>query len=243
MSHQPAPHRIFPLGQDGVLVRFGDDRASDPQTALRFCETVRRGGISGITEIASSLASVLVRFNPEATPRAAIITQLRALLAEPLPATLTTSRLWTIPACFGGTAGPQLAEAAALADRTPEAAISELTTAPLSILAIGFAPGQPYLGHLPPNWGMQRQDALTPQVPAGAIAVALRQLVLFANASPTGWRWIGQSAFRVFVPDRAEPFALRPRDLVRFTATDASTLASLQTAADGLGGATCKASP
>jgi len=238
MSDPTAQHRILPLGQDGILIRFGEDRTSDPLTALGRADQMRAATISGVTEIASSLASVQVRFAPEMTTRKAVTAHLARLLATHLPAATTHSRLWTIPACFDG---PQLAEAALLAGLSQGAAIAEVTTTPLSVLAIGFAPGQPYLGHLPANWGMERQVTLTPKVPAGAIVVALRQIVLFANPSPTGWRWIGTCAFRPFMADRAEPFALRPGDCIRFTAIDADSLTTLQTAPDGLGGATCEA--
>lgn len=241
MPDQTAPYRLFPFGQDGILIRFGDDRAADPQAALHHAGRLRGAGISGVTEIASSLASVQVRFAPDITTRAALEGQLQAFLSDPTPQRQAPqdSRLWTIPACFGGAHGPQLAEAAKLASLTPDAAIAELTTTDLSVLAIGFAPGQPYLGFLPENWAMERQPTLTPQVPVGSLVVALRQVVMFANPSPTGWRWVGHCAFRPFVADRADPVALRAGDRIRFVATDASTLAGLESAPDGLGGAQC----
>ena len=88
---------------------------------------------------------------------------------------------------------------------------------------------------------MPRQSGLTPQVPAGALVVALRQLVLFANPSPTGWRWIASCAFSPFRTDRAEPFALRPDDRVRFVPADAQTIATLRANdPNGMGGARCE---
>jgi len=235
---QTPPYRIFPLGQDGVLLRFGTERTIHPALALALAARAQATPIPGVTEIASSLGSVMVRFAPEVTNRAEVAAALFTLMKAP-EAPAAPTRLWTIPACFGGDHGPQLAEVARLANITPDAAVTDLTATDLTVLAIGFAPGQPYLGTLPPVWALERQQALTPQVPAGAIVVALRQVVLFANPSPTGWRWVGACAFRPFVADRAAPFALGPGDRVRFALTDASTLAGLHTAPDGLGGATC----
>ena len=234
-----------PLGQDAVLVRFGDGQTPHPSKALNFAAFVEAAQIPGVSEVASSLASVMVRFAPALVPRADLNRQLRALLdrdaAAPLP---QPNRLWTIPVCFGGQEGPQLAEAAALAGVSVDRAVAEITAEPLRVLAIGFAPGQPYLGDLPPNWGMPRQSSLTPQVPAGALVVAIRQIVLFANASPTGWRWIGSSAFQPFKADRQDPFALRPGDRIRFAVTDAAMIESLRrTAPNGLGGATVVRAP
>lgn len=48
--------------------------------------------------------------------------------------------------------------------------------------------------------------------------VAIRQLVLFTSSTPTGWRHIGQTAFRTFRQKASEPFALKPGDEVVFPA-------------------------
>lgn len=234
--------RLFPLGQDGILVRFGDGCQAHPVAALRFGDTVRAAALTGVTEVATSLTSTLVRFAPQTVTRAALAADLRDLAARPADAdSVPPARLWTIPASFGDDDGPQLREAAQITGLSPDDAVAQITDTTLSVLAIGFAPGQPYLGHLPPAWDMPRQTALTPQVPAGALVVALRQIVLFANPSPTGWRWIGRCAFVPFRADRAEPFALRAGDHVRFAAADADTITRLRdNQPDGLGGATCK---
>ena len=244
-QQSPAPPTLFPLGQDGILVRFGDGRQAHPQAALAFGDAVRAADLPGVVEVATSLASTLVRFDAAVTPRADLAARLQDLTAPAdTPARAPVGRLWTIPAHFGGDDGPQLAEAAACAGLTPDEAIAEIAASELSVLAIGFAPGQPYLGHLPERWDLPRQRALTPQVPAGALVVAIRQIVLFANPSPTGWRWIGRCAFAPFMAARAEPFALRAGDRIRLAPVDAATLADLSAdRADGLGGATCAPAP
>ncbi|XDA97321.1 carboxyltransferase domain-containing protein [Sulfitobacter sp. LCG007] len=243
MSDQPSNvPALFPLGQDGILVRFGDGRRADPAAALAFGDAVRTAELPGVIEVATSLSSTLVRFAPPRIGRGDLAGRLRELLDGPHGVASTTPphRLWTIPVSFGGDDGPQLAEAATLAGRTVAQALDDLTGTELSVLAIGFAPGQPYIGHLPDAWDMPRQSGLTPEVPAGALVVALRQLVLFGNPSPTGWRWIGRCAFAPFRAERAEPFALRAGDRIRFASTDADTIATLrENQSDGLGGATC----
>ena len=114
---------------------------------------------------------------------------------------------------------PQLTQAAAQAGLTEGEAISTLTSTRLRVQTIGFAPGQPYLGTLPDAWDIPRQSQLTARVPEGAIAVAIRQLVLFSVSTPTGWQHVGQTAMRLFQPDAEEPFLLRAGDEVQFKAT------------------------
>lgn len=50
---------------------------------------------------------------------------------------------------------------------------------------------------------------MTPQVPVGAVTVAIRQIVLLSVPSPTGWRHVGQTALRLFGPERTHPFLFR----------------------------------
>ena len=172
----------------------------------------------GVVETAPSLASLFVRIDPETADPADIEERLRALAGArdwgraPLP---EGRRLWRVPCAFGGSAGPQLTEAAALAGVPEETAIAELTAAPLRVLALGFSPGQPYLGTLPEAWDIPRQTELTREAPVGALVVAVRQLILFTAASPTGWRRIGQTGFRGFDPGRDPAILLRPGDEVR----------------------------
>ena len=137
-------------------------------------------------------------------------------------------RLWRIPTVYGTDLAPQLAEAAEAAGLTPEAAAQEIASTRVRVQTIGFAPGQPYLGELPEAWDIPRQTALTERVPIGALTVAIRQLVLFSVSTPTGWRHIGQTAFRPFRPDAETPFVLRPGDEVIFEATDRETYERLR---------------
>ena len=72
-------------------------------------------------------------------------------------------------------------------------------------------------------------------MPQGAVVVAVRQVIPFANAAPTGWRQIGRTAFRCYSTRRDPPIALKPGDTVRFTPVPHKDLGKLET--DSMGGA------
>ena len=234
--------RIEPLGEQALLVRFApalDDAAN--RACLAFRAALEEARPPGVVETASSLGSVLARFEGGAGP---VRDAIDALLGERdwAAAPAAPSRRWRIPCAFGGTDGPQLAEAAALAGTDEAGAIETLTGATLRVLALGFAPGMPYLGILPPDWDIPRQAGLTPKVPEGALVVAVRQLVLFGTEAPTGWRQVGRTAFPCFDPSRARPIALAPGDEVRFEAVMPEALARAAAAdPERLGGATWEA--
>jgi allophanate hydrolase subunit 1 len=149
-------------------------------------------------------------------------------------------RLWRIPAAFGPTYAPQLEEVAALAGLTPEEAVAQIEATTVRVIAIGFAPGQPYLGMLPPAWDVPRQTTLTDSLPRGALISAVRQLIIWAADAPTGWRHVGQTAFRVYLPETPDPFAFEPGDAVQFSAVSDGEFRDIQANTDTNGGATCE---
>ncbi len=242
MSLPPEPRwpQIRPAGYDGFVVCFGE-RLSDAanSAALAFRDAIEKAGWDGVEESSTSLVSAYLRFDPlvrdHRTMRVALegLVKERDWYAAPLPA---GRRLWRVPTVFGGDAAPQLAEAAKGAGLSEAEAIASISSGQVRVQTIGFAPGMPYLGELPPEWDIPRQTELTAQVSAGGLCVAIRQLVLFPVATPTGWRHIGQTALKLFRPDTADPFLLRPGDEVLFEPTDPGRLAVLQN--DENGGAT-----
>lgn len=234
---------IRTAGFDGFLVSFADS-LSEPanRAALAFRDAVDRAGWEGVEESSTSLVSAYLRFDPlvrsHDNMRAALtgLVGQRDWYAADLP---EGRRLWRIPTVYGGEAAPQLEEAAAAAGLSVEVAIASISETRVRVQTIGFAPGMPYLGELPPDWDIPRQTKLTAQVPAGGLCVAIRQLVLFPVATPTGWRHIGQTAFRLFRPEASEPFVLRPGDEVLFPPVSPEALGDMRDDPDG--GATSEA--
>ena len=242
-AHWP---RVHTVGVDGLLVRFGD-RLSEAanRAALAFRGALEDTGLPGVQETTTSLASTYLRFDPLTHDHGDVQNALSQLIADRdwFAADLPQGRrLWRIPTVYGTDRAPQLEAAAAKAGLPLTEALQTLSTTRVRVQTIGFAPGQPYLGELPPAWNIPRQTALTPRVPIGALTVAIRQLTLFAGPTPTGWRHVGQTAFKAFRPDSDTPFVLRPGDEVLFPATDPDAYPELE-ASDLDGGATCEPIP
>ncbi|MEL6520793.1 MAG: allophanate hydrolase subunit 1 [Pseudomonadota bacterium] len=236
-AHQNDWPQIRTAGFNGMVVSFGD-RLSEPanRAALAFRDALDRAGWSAVEESSTSLVSTFLRFDPLGCDHATMQEQLSTLLGDrdwyqaPLPSGRV---LWRVPTVFGGEMCPQLTEAAATAGLSIEDAVASISQSQVRVQTIGFAPGMPYLGELPPVWDIPRQTEITAKVPQGGLCVAIRQLVLFPVDTPTGWRHIGQTAVRLFRPDSDNPFLLRPGDEVQFYPVDPEKLANMKTDPNG----------
>ena len=215
---------IRTVGLSGILVTFAEAMDDTANCAtLAFRAAVEAENWPEVSETSMSLVSVFV------------VVDLVDWYAAPLPEGRT---LWHIPTVYGTDLAPQLEEAAEAAGLDPDEAIAELSSARVRVLTIGFSPGQPYLGQLDPHWNIPRQQGLTKSVPPGALVVAIRQLVVFTNATPTGWRHVGQTAFRTFDQTSETPFALSPGDELVFPSVDVEELNRIrETSSASYGGA------
>ncbi|MBR9765064.1 MAG: allophanate hydrolase subunit 1 [Rhodobacteraceae bacterium] len=240
MTKKEAAPALYPLGMDGFLARFASDFSLEANRAAQAF-AAEALTLEGAEEVVPALASTLVRFDPlgdgAAARRAALEAGLSDLLDSrdwlALPAE-AAARRWTLPVSFEGEDAPGLAEAAAEAGLSEEDAVTQILEAAPRVLAIGFAPGQPYIGLLPDTWDLPRRKELR-DVPPGALVAAIRQLVLFANASPTGWLQIGRTAFSPFQPGADQPMPLRQGDEIRLARISRQERLALQ--GDPMGGA------
>jgi KipI family sensor histidine kinase inhibitor len=243
----PDTPRISNVGLHGLLVSFASEMSDIAnRAAIAFRAAVDANGWPEVTETSSTLVSTYIAVDLTRHGYDAMRDRLETLLASrdwyasDLP---PGRKLWTLPMCFGTDRAPQFDDAAQAAGLSGEAALSSLTSARTRVITVGFAPGQPYLGMLEEAWNIPRQSELTPQVPAGALVLAIRQFVLFTAPMPTGWRHVGQTAFRPFDPNRATPIVLTPGDEVRFAPISDTELKDIEATGDSMGGAEWDALP
>lgn len=245
MSHAIQFPLMRTVGFDGLLVTFADTMTEPSnRAALALRGAIEMLKLEGVVETSASLASTYIRFDPARLPHAEIEDRVHQVLSQrdwynaPLP---PGRRLWQVPTVYGTDLAPQLDDAAAAAGLSTEDAIERLSQTRVRVLTIGFAPGQPYLGPLGPEFDIPRLKELTPMVPEGALVLAISQFVLISGPTPTGWRHVGQTAFRCFRPEMEQSFALNPGDEIQFLPVSQKELEEIRsTCEDGTGGATCQ---
>jgi inhibitor of KinA len=231
---------ILPYGEDALLLRHPDCAAVAPLVfALKSLADPRIG------EIVPSYGSILVlKGKPSSFERVTkskfredspdsglgdlyeLKTLISTVLNTPRPIETTPGKTFLVPCCYE--MGPDLQEAAQSLKLTPEALIRLHSKTQYTIYAVGFQPGFPYAGWLPPELtGLPRRGSPRTRVEPGSVGITGRQTGIYPGASPGGWNLIGVTPCKLVDLERGW-FAFTPGDRIRFVPIDPAEFAQQQ---------------
>jgi inhibitor of KinA len=216
--------RILGCGEQAIVVEFGSE--IDPAVNARVRRLARALAPAvpdRILEVVPTYRSLTIFFDPLAIGRQALQEEIAKALAgiDRADAAGETSRVITVPVCYGGEFGPDLESVARHNSLTADEVVALHTSAPLLIYMLGFTPGFPYLGGLPRRIAAPRLPVPRVKVPAGSVGIAGTQTGIYPIASPGGWQLIGRTPLRIFDPASAHPFLFATGDSVQFAAIHA----------------------
>jgi KipI family sensor histidine kinase inhibitor len=214
---------LSPLGDSAVLLRLGDTIDAAMATRVRaLAAAIKRQPPAGVTDVVPAFASVAVFYDVvPAFDFAALWAELSVIATRAeSDVTPASSRRVEVPVAYGGDFGPDLAAVAEHAAVSPAEAVALHRDAGYVVYAIGFTPGFPYLGGLPPRLAMPRRATPRAVVPAGSVAIGGVQAGIYPIASPGGWNVIGRTPLRLFDWRRPDAALLQPGDEVRFVEMD-----------------------
>ena len=219
--------RIEPLGDDALLVRFGDTIDAWVNARVHaLAARLREQSPPWLRDLVPAYASLAVFFDAGRTAADhphAFVGEFVAQLLDDSVAPTGQGTLHEIPVCYGGAHGEDLV-AAARELGLDEATLVARHCAPVYTVAmIGFAPGFPYLIGLDPALALPRLATPRTRVPAGAVAIGGAQAGIYPRESPGGWRLLGRTPRVLFDAERTQPALLQPGDRVRFLPIDAAT--------------------
>jgi KipI family sensor histidine kinase inhibitor len=193
---------IEPLGEGAFLLRnLGEVPAYAVAQALARNER--------ILEAAPAYDTVGVFVGPDFR-REWLEEALRDLSLDSLP----EPKLHAVPVCYE--LGEDLAEAAGQLGMTADELAERHSALEYRCYAVGFAPGFPFLGYLPPELAkLSRRASPRQAVPAGSVGVTGRQTGIYATESPGGWNLIGRTPLEIVCVEDAY-FPIAAGDRVRF---------------------------
>lgn len=223
--------RFLSAGDRALVVEFGD--RVDPELSeevLRLDARLRLKPLPGVVETVPTFRSLTLYYDPLATSRTHLEPAVRSLLGR-RGHERRNARLWHIPICYEAPFAPDLDEVAHLLGLAPEEVASRHSAPQYRVYMIGFLPGFPYLGDLPPELALPRRADPRVKVPAGSVAIATNLSAIYPYESPGGWHLIGATPIPLFDPARSPPALLAAGDGVRFAPIEAAAFRAIREAA------------
>ncbi|TSH96650.1 allophanate hydrolase subunit 1 [Verticiella sediminum] len=192
-----------------------------PARIEALADGVRQALGARLTDLVPGWNTLTVHYDPFALTLA----QLRECLAPVLQAwqqqgarvAERASALHVVPVWY---AGPDLAAVAKACGMGEDEVVALHSGQEFLVGAIGFAPGQAYLGPLDARLALPRRRTPRVRLPAGSVAIAERQSTIYPQVSPGGWHVLGYTAWRPFDARRDPPCLIAAGDHVRFEAVD-----------------------
>jgi KipI family sensor histidine kinase inhibitor len=200
------PPPLEPLGDRAVLARFATEHHAGD-----WAQAVRERRWPGVTDVVRAYRSVAVFADPAETDLSSLQARLGTVVAA--RDSKAEGKRLVIPVLYDGADLPDVATRLQLTE--PE--VVELHSGvDFNVFAIGFSPGFPYAGYLPPALaGLPRRATPRVRVPAGSVAIAGRQTAIYPTESPGGWHLLGTTPLCIADPQTAY-FPIQAGDRIRF---------------------------
>jgi KipI family sensor histidine kinase inhibitor len=215
MQSRQAP-RFLPCGDTALCVEFGDsiDRHVSA-LVLALAHRLENASLPGIVELVPTFRSLLIHYDPSVLRQAELKANLAPFLTG-LEAAEGSGRLWRLPACYDESLAPDLAEVANRTRLTQHEVAERHSAVTYHVYMVGFLPGYPYMGDLPPEIALPRRENPRTKVPPGSIAIATTMTAVYPQESPGGWHLIGRTPLPLWDLRRDPPAILGAGDKVVF---------------------------
>jgi KipI family sensor histidine kinase inhibitor len=175
---------LDPLGDRAYLAHFAAER-----DATGWAVAVRDRHWPGVVDVVLAYRTVAVFADPDRLNLSALESRLRAI--APAEESGHVGKRLVIPVLYDGA---DLDTVAMRSQLSTDEVIAQHSGVAYHVFAIGFLPGFPYAGYLPPALtGLPRRDAPRLRVPAGSVAIAGRQTGIYPGESPGGWHLLGRT--------------------------------------------------
>lgn len=210
---------FFGVGDGSICVDFGpkiDEELN--QKAINLAVYLEQQEWPEILEIVPAYSSVTIYFNPLKFNYLKLIERVKRVINLRLDAPQFSPKNHSIPVVYGGEYGPDLQFVADFNRISSEEVVQTHTQNEFRVFMLGFMPGFPYCGIVPPKIRAPRLASPRTRVPAGSVGIAAAQTGIYPLESPGGWRIIGRTPVKLFDPnsDRKNMFRFNPGDRIRF---------------------------
>lgn len=220
MSEGTPEVRMLPAGECGLVVEMGNEISPKINARVqRLAKRISQEIPEGVIEVVPTYRSLLVHFDPLTLQRRELARTIERMLgAETASDTARKDevRIVHVPVCYGGEFGPDLDFVAEHNGLGVDEVVAIHSSRPYLVYMLGFTPGFPYLGGMSGRIATPRLEKPRAKIPQGSVGIAGAQTGLYPVDSPGGWRLIGRTPLKPFVPGSANPFLFSAGDYLRF---------------------------
>jgi KipI family sensor histidine kinase inhibitor len=222
-KHALKPLAIIPLGDLAAYVEFSRTLDLEVNALVqRLAAAVHALNLPWIRDVVPALGGLALHFDPafEGNGLEAAADVVDQCLKAGLPRSDDVLRTVQVPVCYDEEFALDIEEIA----RKTKLSVAEVQKlhgdADYRVLMMGFAPGHAYMGGLDAKLEVPRRATPRAIVPAGSVAIANEQTVVYPYAISGGWSVIGRTPLKLFDTERQEPSLFASGDRVRFRAID-----------------------
>ena len=218
------PLGVIPLGDSAAYVEFSTTLDLEVNSVVqRLALALLKRKVPWIRDLVPALGGVALHFDTDnaefpAQPLEAALELVNDCLKEGLASKEDPGREVELPVCYEPEFALDLDEVAKKAGLSPEEVVNRHAAGEYRVLMMGFSPGHAYMGGLDAKLAVPRRASPRAIVPAGSVAIANEQTVVYPYAISGGWNVIGRTPMVLFDAKRARPSLLWPGDRVRFRA-------------------------
>jgi inhibitor of KinA len=207
--------RILRAGDSAWLIELPEriDAAVNAR-AIHIARAVEAAGLP-VTDVVVGYRSVMVYVDPLSAD-AGVEGRLHEIAVASPADRGESGALVSVPVCYDGPYGPDLADVAAFGKCSVDEVIVLHLRLQYRVFVVGFVPGFAYMAPVDPRIAAPRRASPRLKVPAGSVAVAAGQTGVYPAETPGGWNLIGRCPVKPYDAERAEPFLFHPGDRVRF---------------------------
>jgi KipI family sensor histidine kinase inhibitor len=231
---QPRPLGVIPLGDSAAYVEFSSTLDLEVNSVVqRLALAILKRKVPWVRDVVPALGGVALHFDTDhaefpARPLEEALSLVTDSLKQALAAKDNPGSEVVLPVCYEPEFALDLDEVAKKANLSAGEVTRRHADGEYRVLMMGFAPGHAYMGGLDGKLAVPRRASPRAIVPAGSVAIANEQTVVYPYAISGGWNVIGRTPMVLFDAKRARPSLLWPGDRVRFHAIARAEFLELQ---------------
>jgi inhibitor of KinA len=220
-------HRIYELNELSLTIEFGQEINPDVNDrVMALHHALQQDPFPGFVESVPAYTTLTVYYDlllisiekgfGSSSVRQFVSDKISEKLSLPAFTKLQALPVLDIPVCYDLSVAPDLPWVAEYCRLTIPEIIDLHSRETYRVYMIGFIPGFPYLGMLPPALEVPRKIRPALSVAAGSVALAGRQTGIYPFSIPGGWQVIGRTPYGLFDVNRDPCCSLEAGQKIRF---------------------------